>query len=280
MEFKEPKIIQTLKQFWQAITIVSESGEAVRVTNGGLDINVQDQHTDPILVYFNQVQNSTTLAIDAVEDAYTIEVSDATGFLVDRYLILFNPTLQRFSVFFVIGVSGTTITLDSPLDVAYPSGTFADITTVDLNVDGSVTPQVFGLRGTTVPPGSVPLEFDLTRMMYQLVATDPVSFGLFGDLPALTRGIMFRKRDGRKKNIWNIKTNDEMALHMFDYDVFQALNPAQGVNGFKSRLTFAGQNKIGVTVRLGAGEDGELWVQDPLQNLLRFRVLVQGHIVE
>lgn len=269
-----------IRRVIQQVGIIGSDGGRSRVTNGGLDINIQDQYTDAIFIYFNQVLSSTTLATNAVEDAYTLEVSDATNFVIGRYLILFNPALIRFSTFFVIGVSGTTITLDSPLDVAYPSGTFADIATIDLNVDGSGTPEIFGIRGTTVPPGSVPIEFDLTRMMYQMVTEDLVTFGLFGDLTALTRGLLFRKRDGRKKNIWNIKTNDEIALYMFDYDVFQATNPAQGVNGLKSRLTFAGQSKLGVTVRLGAGEDGEVWVQDPLQDLVKFRILAQGHIVE
>lgn len=269
-----------IKRLVQHNAIIGSDGGRARVTNGGLDVNIQDQHTDPVIIYFNQVKNSTTLAVLAVKDSYDIVVVNATGIAIGSYIILFNATFKRFTSFFVVAVNGTTITLDSPMDVAYPVETFVDISIVDLNVNGSTTPQRFGLRGTTVAPESVPIEFDLTRLIFVCEADSAVRFGLFGNLPALTKGLLFRKRDGRNVNIWNVKTNDQIAGIMYDFDVFTATNPSQGQDGFKSRLTFAGQNKIGVTVRLAAGEDAELWVQDDLTELTSFRIIAEGHIVE
>ncbi len=264
----------------QLVNIIGSGGDTVKVTNGGLDVNIQDQNTDAIIAYFNQVTNSTTITIETALDDTAITVADSTGAVIGSYIIIFNADQQRFTTFFATSVSGNIINLDGPLDVVYPVGTFVDIAIVDLSVDGTVTPQVFGLRGTTVPPGSVPIEFDLTRIMFQMVTDSPVSFGLFGNLPELSKGLFMRKRDGRYKNIVNFKTNDDIAQAMFDYDVFVATNPAQGVDGFKARLTFAGQNKVGVTIRLGPGEDAEWWVQDDLSGITRFRILAEGHIVE
>ncbi len=106
----------------------------------------QDQSTDVVIAYFNQVHNSTALAV-AVPDVTTnpriIVVDDATGIVVGSYIILFDPASVRFSTFFATAVDGVNITLDSPIDFEYPEGAFVDVAIVDMSVDGSVTPQVF-----------------------------------------------------------------------------------------------------------------------------------------
>ncbi len=246
---------------------------------GRMDVALQDQATDPVIVYFNQVHNSTTLADPAVLDAATITVVSATGIAVGTYLILFDPASVRFSTFFVVGVAGPVITLDSHLDFAYPAGSYVDAAVVDLSVNGAVTPQIFGLRGVGAPQG-VDLSFDVTRLILQCVTDSPVTFGLFGDLAALTNGLLLRSRNARFKNVLNFKTNDDIAVAMYDFTVYQATNPSQGVDGFVGRLTFAGQNKIGVVIRLPISEDLEFHVQDDLSGLTRLRIIAEGHIVE
>ena len=55
-------------------------GEASRITNGGLDINVQDQHTKPFDVFFQQIiATGITLAIDAVINAYSVNFTTGHG---------------------------------------------------------------------------------------------------------------------------------------------------------------------------------------------------------
>ena len=248
---------------------------------GNIEVALQDQFTDSIIVYFNQVHNGTTLASSVSVNDRTIVVTDATGIVVGSYIILFNPILNEFSSFFVTSIaSSPTINLDSPMDIPFPAGTFVDVATVDMDVDGSSTPEIFGLRGTTIPPESIPAQLDLTRIMIQCVCNSAVEFGKFGDLAILTNGLFMRKRDTRYKNILNFKSNDEMANTLFDFDILAATNPSQGVDGFKGRLTFAGSNKIGVTVRLCPGEDAEIWIQDNLVALTRLRIIAEGHIVD
>lgn len=250
-------------------------------TTNAWDVSIQDQHTDAIIVLFNKVINSTFLSSVATIDSSIIEVDDASGITIGTYIILFNPYLIRFSTFFVTDLTGNTIQLDSALDVEYPSGsTFVDVATVELNVDGSSTHQVFGIRGTSVAPDSIPIEVDLTRIILQGITDTLPTYGLFGDLPILKYGVFLRKRDGRYKNILNWKSNDDIANTMYDFDILSATNPAQGVNGFKSRLTFGGQSKVGVVIRLDAGEDLEIHIQDDLSDLLSFRIMAEGHIVD
>ena len=265
--------------------VIQENGKkALAVTGGGqaLDVALQDQTTDAIIAYFNQVHNSTTLAV-AVPDITTnpriITVVSATGIVIGSYIILFDADSLRFSTFFVIAVNGVNITLDSPIDFEYPIGTNVDVAIVDMSVNGSVTPQVFGLRGIGAPPG-IELSFDVTRVIFSCIADSPVDLSLFANITALTNGLLMRSRNGRVKNVFNVKDNREIAGIMFDFAVTSALNPAQGEDGFIGRLTFGGQSKIGVVIRLPIGEDLEVWVQDNLLAITDLRIIAEGHIVE
>ncbi len=245
-----------------------------------IDTFIQDQHTPAIIAHFNQVLNSTELANSASREDRDIVVDDATGFVIGNYIILFNPTSERFCFAFAINVVGTIITLDTPLDSDFAAGTFVDNTTTEMAVVGSAgSPQVFGLRGTGAPPG-VDLEVDITRIIFTCIADSPVQLSLFGNLTALTNGIALRMRNDTWFNVFNVKSNRQLAGIMFDFNVSQAINPAQGEDGFVARLTFAGQDKIGVTERLPIGEDLEFLIQDDLSGLTSFGVIAEGHIVD
>ncbi|MEE9571453.1 MAG: hypothetical protein V3W20_00220 [Candidatus Neomarinimicrobiota bacterium] len=255
------------------------------VINGfdsGLDVNIQDQTTDPIIVKFNQLEESTTLSSAASIDDMTITLTDATGTADGKYIILFDPNSVRFTTFIQIGAAaGNVITLDCPIDFDYPAGTFVDITETNMNVNGSVTTQTFGLRGAGAPLPGVELDFDLTRIIISCETTDAVDLSKFGDIiGGLTNGICCRRRDGKFQNVFNVKTNKDIAGIMFDWVVFDAQNLQQGQHGFIGRLTFAGQNKLGVTIRLKIGEDLEFLIQDNLSTLLTLEVIAEGHIVQ
>lgn len=239
----------------------------------------QDQSTDAIIANFNQVTNSTTLNGAVAIDGRTIIVTSATGIVVGSYIILFDPVSERFSTFYATVVAGTTITLDGPLDFAYPDGTFVDVAITDLSVNGAVTPQVFGLRGTGAPPG-VDINFHVTRIIFEMITADIVDLSKFGDQAPLTNGLLLRTRNSRYKNIFNVKDNAEIAGIMYDWTPFAKTNPVQGVDGFISRLTFGGPSKIGVVIDLPIGDDLEVHVQDDLTGITSFKMWAEGHITE
>lgn len=247
--------------------------------NGGIPVNLQDQTTRAIIANFNQVTNSTDLAIDAAQKSYTITPTDTTGFVAGRYIILFHPSSKNFSFYKQIGdPAAGVVTLDTPLDFSYPAGTFVDTSTTALDVDGSSAVQTFGLRGTGAPPG-VDITVDITRLIFACTAASAIDLAKFGDLTALARGLVLRRRNDRLENIFNVKTNGQIAGIMYDYDDFASTNPSKGVDGFTSRLTFGGQNKIGVVQRLEIGEDLEILVQDDLRGLTSLEIIAEGHIV-
>ena len=67
--------------------------------NGGVPVNLQDQTTRPLIVKFNEVQESTDLDIPGIKGAYTIKPTSTTGFINGRYIILFDPVSENFSFY-------------------------------------------------------------------------------------------------------------------------------------------------------------------------------------
>ena len=247
-------------------------------TRNALDVVLNDSITPTIIAKMNRVTNSTTLTVASVVDTYDITVADATGAVIGSYVVMFSPILVRYAVFEVLAVNALVLTLDSLMPIVFPVGAFVDIGTTDMAVDGSSTPVHFGLRGTGIPPG-IESTADITRILITCYTTGIGDLADFGDIAGgLTRGLLFRKRDGTNYNVFNVKTNGEIAGMTMDFDPYAATNPQQGVNGFVSRLTFSGQDKLGVVIRLPLGEDIEMIVQDNLSTLLKLEVVVEGSL--
>ena len=244
-----------------------------------LDTQWNDQTTPAVIAPFTLTHASSTLSAQPSLDDYTVDVVDATLMVAGNILTLFDPTSVRFSYFKIVSVNVNELTLDGPMDFSYPIGTFVDAGTDDLAVNGSVTPQIFGLRGTGAPPG-IDLDVDITRIIIQCLSASAVDLSLFGDLAALTNGLILRSVNGAQRNIFNLKTNGELANLCYDFSTYQATNPSQGQDGFVARLTFAGPSKIGVAIRLPIGEDLQCVVQDNLSGLDSLKIIGEGHIVE
>jgi hypothetical protein len=271
----------------QVVTLADREGEILNLSNNALDVSVQDQVTRPIIAKFNKVEQSTTLAAPASKGDTSIVVTSATGIVEGKYIILFNPEAVIFLFAIATDITGApTIVLDSPLDSDFPAGTFVDVAETNLKSIGSLgSPVIYGLRGTGAPPG-IDLSVDITRLIFTATANSAVDLTKFVNLERLTNGLVLRRRNNVTENIFNIKDNTELASLMYDVTVQQATNPVQGIDGFVGRLTFAGQNKIGVALRLPIGDDLELLIQDDIStaqsgdSITKFEITAEGHIVE
>ncbi len=264
-------------------TEASECMSILGMVNGSyakpLDVVNSNPSTPVIIVPFSKTTNSTMLVILAVKGSYTFTVASATGIVPGSYLVLFHPDSIRFSQFYCVSVVDETVTVDSPIDFEYPVGTYLDIGTTELSVNGSVTPQVFGLRGLGTPQG-IAISVNITRLIFTCLASSTIDLSLFGNIAALTRGLLVRKRATSNWNILNVKSNQQLTGVMFDYDVYVADNPSHGVDGFTGRLTFGGHSKMGVVQQLAIGEDLEVIIQDNLSAITSLTVMAEGHIVD
>ena len=248
-------------------------------TDGKFETQISDQTSPTIIVPLNRSNAETTLTIDAARDERIIAVASVIGAVIGEGCIITCTVTHRFYVGHIVAINANNITLDSPLDSAFAVVcTFVNFTTHNMAVDGSVTPQIFSLRAAE-PPAGLDVTVDVTRIIIACVCTSAVDLSKFGDLDSLLNGLLIRRVDGDWFNIFNAKSNLDLANYAFDFDVFSATNPAQGVDGFVCRLTFAGTNKMGVAIRVGPGEDIQGIVSDALDGLVELSIIVEGHVV-
>jgi len=264
------------------VVIKGANGNRLNIeSNNSMPVTLQDQHSPVIIVPFTHLQQSTTTSGAVAIGDQTVTLSSVTGVSNGKVLTFFNPTAVRFMIARCVGVPvGNVVSLDRLFDFAYPSGSYVDITDGNMAVDGSSTPVLFGLRNNagTVPPPGIELTMDVTRIIFQCITEDIPELDMFGDIAGgLTKGLFCRKRDGEYNNLFNAQTNGELAGIMYDLNIYEASK--QGVNGFIARLTFAGQNKMGATIRLAIDEDMEVLVQDDLSDILKFTIVAEGSIV-
>lgn len=246
--------------------------------NQGQAVNLQDQTSPILIVPFHTTTNTTTLATAATaKEDLTFDVASTTGFTAGQYITIYNIAGQRWYQAYQIGApAGSTITIDTPFDYEFQVGDQVSVGSADLAVNGSVTTQVFTVRDPA--PGGITLVGDITRIILVAELASAASWAEFGDRVALPNGLVMRKVDGTYQNIFNVKTNKQLANIMYDFDILLATGPAL-VDGIKGRLTFGGQNKIGVVIRLQTGEDLQLLVQDDLSTFTSFQVYAEGHLV-
>ena len=256
---------------------ILEKIEAMRTA--GIDAHIQDKTTRLVIDNFYEVLETTrTLAVNTVPGAYTIELTDVTGLVVGNKMRLSQGGTDPASYTAdIISISLNTLTMDTPLDVIFNIALVPTIFKVNcqMNVNGAVTPAIFKFTNES------DTDLNITRVIFTIVTTGATGYTDFGDIPLLTRGVVLRKKnaDGTYFNIANIKSNGQWKAIMYDVDFFDPTHPA-AVNGVAGRLTFAGQNKIGVVIRITNTEDLELVIQDNLSTLVAFIMVGEGHYVD
>jgi hypothetical protein len=243
--------------------------------NGGLPVNIQDQTSSTLILPMVQELGADTLAADTVIFAYTVTVTSSAGMTIGDHFRIINALADRYYFGTILNIVGNVITVDTQIDYIYISGSEVTYSNENMNVDGSVTPIIFKLR-TGAP--SIPSSVDITRILIVSENNGANTLSKFGDIVGgITRGLTFRKVNSDVHNIFNVKTNADMAAIAYDWEPYTVLGA--GTEGFKMRLTFAGQDKIGVALRVGATGNLQMVVQDDLTSLDSLICIVEGHVV-
>lgn len=222
----------------------------------------------------------TTLADPAVIDTYTLRVTDPANFSIGDAILLTTTFASYVGTILII--VGDVITVDSLINFAYPAGTSAQSRSIEMNVDGSVTPVRFEIF---IPPGTIIEQINVCRLMMQCLTTDPVDLSKFGDIVGgLTRGMILRGVPDPSSGIpitnsWNVKTNGELALLAYDWNAQLASNPAQGQDGFLWRYTYGGDDKHGVIPPVNIGDKIELIIQDNLTSIIDLKTIYGGNFL-
>ena len=244
-------------------------------SNGGVPVNLQDQTSIIVADYFlGTVGNPTTLAYDAVVNAYEVVLSGS--YTLDSLDRIFMADVNRQFSCGVLDTSGDTVTLDSPIPYSFPaSGTTIREVTTKLNVDGSGTRQVFTINNPTTSN----VQWDITGIRLHITDNAAMDDGTFGALSALERGCTLQKKDsaGVYYHYGNFKTNGEF-IEAWDNHEYNQKAPA-GQYGFIATWKVAGQGNMGVSIRLSQGDQLIFTVADDLTGLLDMDLFVFGHYV-
>lgn len=241
----------------------------------GLNVILKEQTTQIVDLLFHRAIQEPTLAMTAVVDSLTFEMSPGHGFVIGQGMFILEG--QNFSQFNVLNVVSDTITVDSPIDFAFTTSASVFRKTFDLREDGSVTPSIFSV---TPNPGQI---WEITRIILVMESTaKDMEYGEFGSLSKLTNGCVLRVAGPINKNVFNWKDNGEFIARSDDYQFTP--KPGGGeVSGFMAITTFGGSGNRGVVARVDGSQNQEMQViiQDDISSvgsLTKFQMIAQGHV--
>lgn len=237
--------------------------------DGAIPVRLQDPTNETLDLYFIKSLNDVTLAANVTIDTYTLTLVNGHGCVAGDILRFKEGT--RFMRAIVLTVATNTITIDTPFEYAFTTAASVSRGTYDMNVDGSTTRQIF-----EVSPSGMPIADHITGITLVIEASTATDDSKFGNLTALTNGIVLRVKDGTYKNIFNLKTNGAFR----HYGQLEYTDKSGGGNyGVALRQPFTENN--GVIVRLdGLTNDSlQIIIQDNLTGLTKFRAKAHGHIV-
>lgn len=256
---------------------------ALSVNSGGYPLEVVQVANPaiskvPIDLYFSQSNGpATTLAADAVKNTRTLEVVDDTNFSVGDRAVVLSP----FGAYAgeVLGVAAGVLSVAPLIPENFSAGLTVESRTIELNVDGSVTPQIFE---AFLPPGLLANQLNVTRLLIEMLTSTAPALDEFGDIAGgLTYGLLLRGTPDPASGIptvnnWNAKTNGELANLAFD---LKPLGPVFGAGqeGFVWRYSWGGEDKHDSILPINLNDKVELVIQDNLTSLEKFRMIYAGN---
>ena len=219
----------------------------------------------------------TTLTAPVIADGsqYTIDVADATGFVVNDYIHVNTTSIETThpKILAITNATGASqFTLDRRLDTAHSIGDEIEKSILDMSsqIGTLANPQEYWIAP---PAGQV---WHMRRFVFSMIHGTAGDLGLFGNLTALTNGVVLRSRiNGNYGTFTNWKRNGDMKSDMYDVE-FDARSGGQGNYGTSGRGTIA---ESGAIVRLvGDTNDRiEIYIQDDITGLNSFTMKFQGH---
>jgi hypothetical protein len=240
-----------------------------------LNTHAVDVHNAIVNSYLHfHTATETTLAVATVGDGteYQITVASAVGFAIGDDIHIGDGVTERTHPR-IINILGAVLTLDRRLDKAHAIGTPVEKVYLDMSINaGTLAAPIVYWTGPAA--GEV---WHLTRIILALVHGTAGDLGLFGNLTALTNGVVVRVRSNNAYILYtNWKTAADIKMDMYDVE-FDTRSGGGGSYGTSGRGTFT---RSGAVLRLdGAqGDRLEVMIQDDVTALDFFGVKAQGHL--
>ena len=256
------------------VALTDGYGNQIESFKGGLTVHLGHGHNFPVNQFFYRETNdagtavSNQLASATNVDDRTITLDDATGFAVDDYIEINTTTTER-TFPRITSIATNTLTLDRPLDFAHDAGDTVTVVSINMAVNGSVTPVSFKLKPID---GEVWL---ISRFTLVMVHDSQGDFSLFGNLTELPNGAVLRSRNSGQDGIFTVwKTNGEIDT---DSNVkFDDRAGGQGLYSTSAKGSLLDLDRVQARLDGAAGDYLELIVQDDLTGLDLFQMKGQG----
>ncbi len=228
--------------------------------------------------YFTKSLGSASLFAAAVVDAKTVTLVSEHGSVAGNLLVI--ASLGNIYIGEILNVATDVITLDNPINFAYPTSSIVSRIDREMDVDGSSTSVVYSFA----PPAGLtpPTVWSVTRLMVTMICSSLPDDGLFGNIAKLTNGIPFRikRNSGVILQKANFKDNSDFAAEAYDVEYTTRSVPA-GSYGMRCRYSFGGDDKHGNPIVLdgAVGDSLEMIAQDDLTGLTQLRISAQGPVL-
>jgi hypothetical protein len=255
--------------------IVGNGGGPYKTLKGAVNIHDADVHNIPFNEFFHRhTGTSTTLAAAVSAGDTSITVASATGIVDGTSLQIENGVIETtFPV--VTDVVGNVLTLDRPIDYGFEIGDGVEVISTNAAL----------IAGSLAAPISYKIIPDTDQVWHVksisvgLVHSTTADDSLFGDIAALSNGVVFRAYNataGQYRTFTNWKANGDVG---FDFGLVEYTDKAGG-GKFGTKSTASIKDRAGATPRIdgAAGDFLEVLIQDNLTGLTSVRFKAQGHL--
>ena len=254
--------------------IIGNAGGPYKTFKGAMDVHVADSHNKTINEFFyNITATTTTLSSNADAQDRVITVANPAIFAAGDHLDLANGTIEESTHPIIISISVNDITLDRPLDSSFVIGDTVTKLISNMAVNGSVTPVSFKLSP------HIGEHWHILRFLSSFTHSSAADDSTFGDLSALTNGVLLRKYDAASDEYYtytNWKNNADMVLDMYDVDY--GTKAGGGLFSTRSRFSIKSATEAVPKIDQTAGDYLEILIQDDLTGLNSYSIKAQGHV--
>lgn len=250
----------------QKTQIIDSDGNNFVTEDNILRIHDTPHSAPELSVHMTQeTATQSTLSVQANKGSRDIVLVSATGFAVNNRIKIIDGANGENDILKVLAVNGNTLTLDRVLDADQTAGRVVKKVLINMNVDGSVTEQVFSYKPRTGENKRI------TGINISIVSATEPSTEKFGGITALTRGVHFRVKNatGRDQTYF-ISFRSNIAFELSDFDYIKETKVGGG-----EYTTFLKSNffqKMRSVVPLNDTQEFQIIIQDNLTTLSSFEV--------
>lgn len=253
----------------QALNEITNQIENITSRDGAINVSPEYKNDVDANYYLYRLDAEPTLTSDTLLDDTVLNVDSTTNVSIGDAITLYEDINMFQSL--VVATTANTITLASPIDGVYTTSAEVEVGPWNMAVDGSITPQTFYIKS---PPNA---RFHIHTVDGTILDQSAMDDALFGGIPALTNGILFRQVNGTTKQLALIVNN--VGFFEFGFENEYADKAPSGYYGFRFRKKVPEINGIIIDITYTDRAQKQLIIRDNLTDLDQFTNIVHGHII-